>query len=129
MAFYPRSIGIFLVFLSVIILALPVRAEVVTPYSNEISFYKNVDDLGNDRGTTLQIVSINGFNLGTEFIFEFTGDFNWDLDLYEDYDYYFELSIVKPVYRDISLNYQRIYGTFYNEPVNQFGIRLSLFTN
>ena len=103
-------------------------SDFVTPFNNEISYFKNIDDAGEDRGTTLQIISINGFNLGTDFIFEFTGDFNWDLDLYEDYDYYLELSIVKPVYKSLSVNYQRIYGTFYNEPVNQFGIRLSLFT-
>ena len=100
----------------------------ITPITNEISFYKNIDDLGDSRGTTLQIISINEFRLGTNFIFEFTGDFNWNLDLYEDHDYYLELSLVKPVYRSLSLNYQRIYGTFVTEPVNQFGIRLSLFS-
>ena len=100
----------------------------VFPITNEISYYKNMDDLGLSRGTTLQIVSINAFKIGTDFIFEFTGDFNWDLDLYEDYDYYLELSLVKPVYRSLSLNYQRIYGTFVGEPINQFGVRLSLFS-
>lgn len=103
------------------------RAQSVTPITNEISYFKNVDDTGLDRGRTLQIVSINSFDIGTEIIFEFTGDFNWDMDLYEDHDYYLELSLVKPVYKSISINYQRIYGTFCPEPINQFGLRLSLF--
>lgn len=105
----------------------PVFAQSVTPFTNEISYFKNIDDLGNSRGTTLQVISINGFNIGTDFVFEFTGDFNWNLDLYEDYDYYMELSIVKPVYKKLSVNYQRVYSTFYAEPINQFGIRISLF--
>ncbi len=100
----------------------------VIPISNEVSFYKNVDDDGVDRGTTLQIISINQFNLGTDFIIEFTGDFNWDLDFYEDHDYYIELSLVKPVYKSLSVNYQRIYGTFASGPINQIGLRLSLFS-
>ncbi len=102
-------------------------AQSITPFTNEVSYFKNIDDLGHSRGTTLQVISINGFNIGTDFIFEFTGDFNWDLDLYEDYDYYLELSIVKPVYKKLSVNYQRVYGTFYAEPINQFGLRISLF--
>lgn len=100
----------------------------VIPITNEISYFANVDDQGNDRGTTLQIISINEFTIGTNFIFEFTGDFNWDLDAYEEHDYYLELSLVKPVYKSLSINYQRIYGTFVSEPINQFGIRLSLFS-
>lgn len=104
--------------------------RLVTPITNEISYYKNMDDDRRSRGTTLQIISINEFNIGTSFIFEFTGDFNWDAVLGEDYDYdyYLELSVVKPVYRSLSLNYQRIYGTFAAGPINQFGIRLSLFS-
>jgi hypothetical protein len=117
------------VVLAIILPVASVSADLVTPYSNEISYFKNLDDLGRSRGTTLQIISINGFNLGTDFIFEFTGDFNWELDLVEDYDYYLELSLVKPVYKAVSVNYQRIYGTFCDEPVNQFGIRLSFFTD
>jgi hypothetical protein len=102
--------------------------RLVTPISNEVSYYKNMDDLGDSRGTTLQIISINMFHVGTDFIFEFTGDFNWEMDLYEDHDYYIELSLVKPVYRSLSVNYQRIYSTFADEPINQFGLRLSLFS-
>jgi hypothetical protein len=100
----------------------------VTPITNEISLFRNMEDQGGFRGTTLQIVSINQFNIGTDFIIEFTGDFNWQLDLYEDHDYYMELSVVKPIYRSLSFNYQRIYGTFAAGPVNQFGLRLSLFS-
>lgn len=102
--------------------------KLVTPISNEISYYANVDDGGNSRGTTLQIISINEFKIGTNFIFEFTGDFNWDKEEYDDYNYYLELSLVKPVYKSLSVNYQRIYGTFVYRPINQFGLRISLFT-
>jgi hypothetical protein len=100
----------------------------VTPLTNEISLFRNMEDQGGFRGTTLQIISINQFDIGTDFIIEFTGDFNWNLDLYKNYDYYVELSIVKPVYRSLSVNYQRIYGTFASGPINQFGLRLSLFS-
>jgi hypothetical protein len=120
---------ILLVLLAALLPADILMAQAVTPFTNEVSFFKNMDDLGRSRGTTLQVISINGFKFGTDFVFEFTGDFNWELDLYEDYDYYIELSLVKPVYKAFSVNYQRIYGTFYDEPVNQFGIRFSLFAN
>jgi hypothetical protein len=104
------------------------ESELMIPISNEVSFYKNVDDNGIDRGRTFQVISINMFHIGTDFIVEFTGDFNWELDLFNEYtyDYYIELSLVKPVYKSLSINYQRIYGTFVNGPINQFGIRLSL---
>lgn len=103
------------------------KAASVTPITNEISFYKNIDDDGVGRGRTLQIVSINGFHLGTDFTFEFTCDYNWRLDRYEKRDYYMELSLVKPVYKALSVNYQRIYGTFVDPPINQIGLRLSFF--
>lgn len=110
----------------------PIEGEVfaIYPITNEISLYKNVDDGGTDRGQTLQIIAINSIKIGTEFIFEFTGDFNWDL-AYDcegnimSNDHYIELSLVKPVYKMISVNYQRIISTFEDEPVNQFGIRFS----
>lgn len=106
------------------LLATPVLGGgMVTPYADNISLYKNVDDLGKDRGTTLQIVAINGIKLITDFTFEFTADFNWKLDLVEKHDYYMELSLVKPVYKSLAVNYQRIYGTFVCEPINQFGLR------
>jgi hypothetical protein len=94
------------------------------PISNELSFYKNIDDAGEDRGETLQIVSINSFKLLTTFNFEFTGDFNFDYTPGLDDDHYIELSIVKPVTDMVSLNIQRVISTFESEPVNQFGIRL-----
>lgn len=99
----------------------------VVPITNELSFYKNLDDAGKSRGRTLQLVSINSFHLLTDFSIEVTGDYNWGLDPYEKEDYYLELSLVKPVYKAISVNYQRIYGTFVPEPINQFGVRISLF--
>ena len=94
------------------------------PISNEISFYKNVDDAGVDRGETLQIISINSFKLWTSFNFEFTGDFNFDYTPGLDDDHYIELSIVKPVTSFVSLNIQRVISTFEAKPVNQFGVRL-----
>jgi hypothetical protein len=108
----------------------------ISPITNELSFYKNSDDDCNSLGRTLQIVSINSFKAFTWFSFEFTGDFNWKMSgmvneetghvFRKDYDYYLELSIVKPITRRLSLNYQRIYGTFVSKPVNQIGLRLSL---
>jgi hypothetical protein len=97
-----------------------------TKLVNEISLYQNTDSDFNSRGQTLQVISINTIKVFTEFNFEFTGDFNWDLDLYEDYDYYLELSLVKPVYGPLSFNYQQLHGTFLDGAIHQFGIRLSL---
>jgi hypothetical protein len=96
------------------------------PLSNEISVFKNVDDTGEDRGETLQLVFINGFKLLTSFNFEFTADYNFDFTEGLEHDHYVELSLVKPVTKIFSLNIQRIYSTFENEPINQFGFRLSL---
>lgn len=104
----------------------------VSPITNELSFYKNADDDFNSLGRTLQIVSINSFKALTWFNIEFTGDFNWKMTEEmgtaerKSYDYYLELSLVKPLSKHLSINYQRIYGTFVAEPINQFGIRLSL---
>lgn len=104
------------------------------PISNEISLYKNYDDAGEDRGQTLQVISINSFKILTTFNFEFTGDFNWHYSYVDPYDislgknnhdYYLELSIVKPVTSLLSLNVQRISSTFEEKPINQFGLRLS----
>ncbi|MFH2037087.1 MAG: hypothetical protein ABIJ45_11835 [Candidatus Zixiibacteriota bacterium] len=105
----------------------PIEGKIfgITPLVNEVSFYKNVDDDGNNRGKTLQIVAINSLKLGTNITLEFTADFNWDMS-YKDKDEYIELSLVKPIYKIISVNYQRIYSTFESKPINQFGIRLSL---
>ena len=94
------------------------------PISNEVSFYKNVDDAGTDRGQTLQIISINSLRLWTSFNFEFTGDFNFDYTPGMSDDHYIELSIVKPVTDFVSFNVQRVISTFEPEPINQFGIRL-----
>jgi hypothetical protein len=94
------------------------------PVTNEVSFFKNVDDAGIDRGETIQVVAINGFKLLTDFTFEFTADFNWRMAA-RSRDHYIELSLVKPIYNILSVNYQRIYATFEPEPINQFGLRLS----
>ena len=104
------------------------------PISNEVSLYKNYDDAGEDRGQTLQIISINTFKIFTTFNFEFTGDFNWRYSYVDPFDisqgknkhdYYLELSIVKPVTDVFSFNVQRISSTFEEKPINQFGVRLS----
>jgi len=95
------------------------------PITNEISIYHNFDDAGKDRGETIQIVSINSFNIFTSFNFEFTGDFNYDMAGGYDNDHYIELSLVKPVTKFVSINVQRIISTFEDEPVNQVGVRFS----
>jgi len=94
--------------------------------TNEISFYKNTNDQFDQLGQTLQIVSINSLKTFTWFNLEFTGDFNWDMVEGQNYDYYIEFGLVKNITSKLSVNYQRIYGTFVSEPVNQFGLRLSL---
>ena len=95
------------------------------PITNEISIYHNFDDAGKDRGETIQIISINSFNIFTSFNFEFTGDFNYDMAGGYDHDHYIELSLVKPVTGFVSINVQRIISTFEDEPVNQVGVRFS----
>lgn len=119
--------GLLLLFCLLCSTVSPRGETAVTPICNEISFYENVDDAGTSRGRTLQVVSINAFHCLTDFSVEVTADFNWKLDLVEKHDYYMELSLVKPVYKAVSVNYQRIYGTFVPEPINQFGVRISLF--
>ncbi len=104
------------------------------PISNELSIYRNYDDAGNDRGRTLQIVSINSLKLLTSFCFEFTADLNWDFSYANpfdpsagknNHDYYIELSIVKPLTGALSVNVQRSIATFEAESINQVGLRLS----
>ena len=95
------------------------------PITNELAYYHNVDDAGVDRGSTLQLVSINGFRLWTDFSFEVTGDYNFSYTPGLDRDHYFELSLVKPLTSFVSLNYQRVLSTFEPDPINQLGVRLS----
>lgn len=94
------------------------------PISNEVSFYKNVDDAGVNRGETVQFILINRFKLFTEFSFEFTADYNFDYTPGLDNDHYVELSLVKEVTPFVSLNVQRIISSFEPESINQFGFRL-----
>lgn len=96
-----------------------------SPIVNEVSLYQNTSDDGDNFGQTLQIVSINEFRLITTFNFEFTADFNHKLTPGKDDDYYIEVGIVKPVWKKLSANYQRIHGTFIEDPINQFGVRWS----
>jgi len=95
------------------------------PIVNEISLYQNVSDDGENLGQTLQIISINEFRLVATFNLEFTADFNRKLTPGEKSDHYFEIGLVKPVWKKLSANYQRIHGTFISQPVNQFGVRWS----
>jgi hypothetical protein len=95
------------------------------PISNEVSIYRNVDDSGEDRGRTIQLVLINSFKVWTTFSFEFTADYNHDLTPGMENDHYVELSLVKHLTPFFSLNVQRVLSSFEPEPVNQFGFRLS----
>jgi hypothetical protein len=94
------------------------------PITNEVSFYQNVDDSGNDRGRTLQIVSINTIKILTDFNFELAADFNFEMSNFKR-DHYLELGIVKSFGYGFSLNYQRVISKFEPESINQFGVRYS----
>ncbi len=95
------------------------------PISNEISLYKNLDDAGENRGTTVQFVLINSFRLFTNFSLEFTADYNFDYTAGLDDDHYVEIGLVKPLTGILSVNYQRVITTFEPDPINQFGVRMS----
>ena len=97
----------------------------VQPLCNEISLYQNFLDDGDDAGQTLQLVLINSVNVLTGFNIEFTADFNRRMTPGKDNDYYMEIGIVKPFWKKTSINYQRIYGTFIDKPINQIGLRYS----
>ncbi|UCE67646.1 MAG: hypothetical protein JSU85_06460 [Candidatus Zixiibacteriota bacterium] len=94
-----------------------------SPISNEVSLYQNCSDDGDNLGQTLQLVLINSIDIGTELGVEFTADFNRKMTPGKDRDYYLEFGLVKSVWKNFSVNYQRIHGTFIGDPVNQFGIR------
>jgi hypothetical protein len=96
-----------------------------SPIVNEVSVYQNCSDNGDNLGQTLQIVSINEIKVGVAFNLEFTADFNQKLTPGKGKDYYLEIGLVKAVWKDLAVNYQRIHGTFVDEPVNQFGVRWS----
>lgn len=95
------------------------------PISNELSLYKNYDDAGKDRGETVQIIMINSFKVWTTFNFEFTADYNFDMQPGLNNDHYVELSIVKPITPMFSLNVQRVIMSGGPESINQLGFRLS----
>lgn len=95
-----------------------------TPLVNEVSFYLNVQDDGKEAGQTLQVVAINSVKLWWSFDVELTADFNRQQSE-EEFDYYLEAGIVKPLRGGLKVNVQRIHGTFVPEPINQFGIRYS----
>lgn len=97
----------------------------IEPIVNEISIYHNFLDDGSRAGQTLQIVSINGIDFLTGFQVEFTADFNRQMTPGKASDYYLELGIVKPVISKFAVNYQRIHGTFIDNPINQIGFRYS----
>ena len=91
--------------------------------SNELSLYQNYTDEFNTRGQTVQVIAINRFRLGWWFQTEFTADFNYDYDKPNKWDYYLEVGILKRVIGGLSVNYQRIEGTFVAKPTNQVGLR------
>ena len=109
----------------------------IRPCVNELSLYQNFLDDGRNAGQTLQVISINSVKLRYWFDVEITLDVNRRMDHAlnpgvpepEDYDYYLELGLVKPVVGSLKLNYQRVYGTFVSGPVvregpvNQIGFR------
>lgn len=95
------------------------------PVVNEVSLFQNLADGGQRLGQTLQIVSINSIKLGTWFNLEFTADFNRKLNEGQETDYYIEIGLVKPIWKRLSANYQRVEGTFVSEPFSQFGLRWS----
>jgi len=93
--------------------------------SNELSLYQNYSDEFNTRGQTVQVIAINRFHLGWWFQAEFTADFNYDYDpdRPKKWDYYLEVGILKQIVSGLSINYQRIEGTFVAKPTNQVGLR------
>lgn len=93
------------------------------PISNELSIYQNYDDTRENRGQTLQVVSINSLRIFTSFNFEFTADYNYGFTPGLQRDHYVELSLVKPVSSLVSLNVQRVISSFESESINQFGVR------
>ncbi len=105
--------------------AVQVSAQTFTfeKISNELSVYQNYADDVHTRGQTVQVVSINRFRIGWWFQTEFTADFNHDYDKARAWDYYLEVGIVKPLFSGLSVNYQRVEGTFVTEPTNQVGLR------
>jgi len=103
----------------------PVQAQTFAfqRISNELSLYQNYTDDIYTHGQTVQVVAINRFQIGWWFQAEFTADFNYDYDKHQAWDYYLEFGVVKPLFRGLSVNYQRVAGTFVVEPVNQVGLR------
>jgi hypothetical protein len=91
--------------------------------TNEVSLYQNILDSGDNAGQTLQVIAINSLRIFTDVQLEFTADFNRKLTPGKDSDYYMEIGMVKPVYGRLSVNYQRIYGTFIDKEINQVGVR------
>jgi len=105
--------------------AMQARAQTFTfeKISNELSLYQNYSDEINTRGQTVQVVAINRVRIGWWFQTEFTADFNYDYDKAKAWDYYLEIGIVKSLFCGLSINYQRIEGTFVAKPTNQIGLR------
>jgi len=93
--------------------------------TNEISLYQNRYDDFLNAGQTFQVVSINSIRAWTWFNLEITWDMNYDLEKEDDFTHYVEFGLVKPVKSGLSINYQRIHGTFVPDPINQVGIRYS----
>jgi len=97
----------------------------IQPLVNEVSIYQNYFDDRHSAGQTIQLIAINSIKVLTDFKIELTADFNRKLTPGCDSDYYMEIGLVKQVHKRISLNFQRIYGTFVPNEANQVGIRFS----
>jgi len=119
------KIIMFVAVLIPVMIAAPVNAQTFTfeKISNELTLYQNYTDNIDTHGQTIQVVSINRFRAIWWFQAEFTADFNYDYDKSDDWDYYLEVGLLKPLIGGLSINYQRVEGTFVSEPANQIGLR------
>ncbi len=117
--------SVLFIFLICLIRAASVEAQTFTfeKISNELSLYQNYTDDIYSRGQTVQVVAINRFQIGWWFQAEFTADFNYDYDKAKAWDYYLEFGVAKQLVGGLSVNYQRVEGTFVMEPTNQIGLR------
>jgi len=116
---------LFALVLALVAIAVPAHAGMFTfeKISNELSLYQNYTDDVDTHGQTIQVVAINRFRAIWWFQAEFTADFNYDYDKSDDWDYYLEIGLLKPLVGGLSINYQRVEGTFVSEPTNQIGLR------
>jgi hypothetical protein len=97
----------------------------LTPLSNNVSLFKNFDDYGADRGTTIQFLLMNEIRLLTPLHIGASVDFNYNYMPGMSHDYYAEIFVIKPLTRRFGIYYTRVESSF-GCGVNQVGFRLSL---